>query len=111
MADSAIITRRSALVGAFSSLFIPPAALVLIQPALADQAPMTAGERAEFHMSEFAKAMDEMLPADAHQWNASIAGARGKMWSNRQVTYRVPDPEISQRLGREFLIDRSVEYR
>ncbi|RYG55315.1 hypothetical protein EON80_30820 [bacterium] len=30
MADSAIITRRSALVGAFSTLFMPPAAAALI---------------------------------------------------------------------------------
>lgn len=111
MAEPAIITRRTALVGAFSSLFIPPAAIALIQPALAGQAPMTAAERAEFHMAEFAKAMDEILPAEAHQWNASIAGARGKVWSSRQITYRLPDPESSQRVGKELLIDRMVEFR
>ena len=111
MADSAIITRRSALVGAFSSLFIPPAAIALIQPAIAHQQPMTAMERADFHMAEFAKAMDELTPKGAHAWNASLSGLKGKFHSHRSVTYRVPDPEIEQRLGRPFLIDRMVEFR
>ena len=111
MADFANITRRSALVGAFSSLFIPPAALALIQPALADQAPMSAMDRADFHMAEFAKAMDEMLPEKAHRWAASLSGGVGGFSSSRQVCFRIPDPDVSQRLGREFLIDRFAEFR
>lgn len=111
MADTAIITRRSALVGAFSSLFIPPAALALIQPAMAAQAPMTAMERADFHMEEFAKAMDEMMPKQAHRWAASLSGGTGGFAGSRQVCYRVPDPDVSRRLGREFLIDRFAEFR
>lgn len=109
MADSAIITRRSALVGALSSLFIPPAALALIEPAVAGQVPMTPMERADFHMAEFAKAMDEMLLPAAHRWGASLSGGQGGFQGSRQIFFRVPDPEVSRRLGREFLIDRPTE--
>lgn len=112
MANPAIITRRSALVGAFSSLLIPPAALALIQPALAEQEPMTAYERANFHMAEFGKAMDEMLPASAHYWSASLYGAPGTALSaSRHVTYKVPDPDLAARLGRDVLIERRAEFR
>lgn len=109
MADSAIITRRSALVGALSSLFIPPSAVALIQPALAGQKPMTAKERADFHLSEFAKAMDEVTPPEAHSWGMSAGGANGEFWERRYLSYRVPDPEIQTRHRRDVPIDRLVE--
>lgn len=106
-----VITRRSALVGALSSLFIPPAAIALIQPAIADQAPMTAMERADFHMAEFAKAMDEMLPVSAHSWGASLGGSRDDFWHKRFVQYRFTDPDASSRLGREVMVERLAEFR
>jgi hypothetical protein len=111
MADSAIITRRSALVGALSSLFLPPAALALIEPAVAGQVPMTAMERADFHMAEFAKAMDEMLSPKAHRWGASLSGGHGGFQGSRQIFFRVPDPDNSARMGKERLIERIAEFR
>jgi hypothetical protein len=91
----AILTRRTALVGAFSSLFIPPAALSLIQPALAGQEAMTAKERADFHFEEFCKAMDDVKPSDASGWR--ISGGRDgdePVWQRRDAVYRLPEPGL-----------------
>lgn len=57
MADSAIITRRSALVGAFSTVFVAPAALSLISDVAA--APMDPWEQARFHAFALRDAMQQ----------------------------------------------------
>lgn len=92
MADPAIITRRSALVGALSTLLIPSAAAVAIE-AQAIGKPMNAAERADFHFDEFCKAMDEVKPSDAHGWR--ISGGRDgndQAWHRRDAVYRLPEP-------------------
>lgn len=111
MANPAIITRRSALVGAFSSLFIPPAALALIQPALAGQEVMTPKQRADFHFAEFAKAMDEMTPLDANGWGMSAGSSDGNHWQRRFASYLVPLPDCPPlKGGRIGMIERHIEF-
>ncbi|KRA42051.1 hypothetical protein ASD80_10010 [Devosia sp. Root635] len=94
--------------GSLATLIIPPAMASSLMQEL-PQAPMTAKERADFHLAEFARAMDELKPADAHSWGATIGGdGTGRAWSKRHAIFRLPDPEIEQRLKRPFLIDRMV---
>lgn len=104
------MNRRSALVGTLASFIIPPAmasTLMRDMPAT----PMSAKDRADFHMAEFARAMEELMPADAHEWGVSAGAARGgQLWDRRHVTYRIPDPEILERTGDTLIIDRKV-YR
>lgn len=105
---SRILTRRTALVGSLATLFIPPAVASGLMREL-PQTPMTAKERADFHLAEYAAAMADLMPADAHSWGTSIGGnAAGSVCEKRFISYRVPDPEIERRLGTPFLIDRMV---
>lgn len=102
------MNRRSALVGTLASFIIPPALAVDLSREL-PKAPMTAKERADFHLAEYAVAMAELMPADAHSWGASMGGdAAGQVWDKRFMSYRVPDHEIEKRLGKPFMLDRMV---
>lgn len=68
------------------------------------QAPMSAKERAAFHLGEYARAMAEIMPADALSWGTTMGGdADGGAWAHRFVSYRVPDAEISKGQGPELI--------
>lgn len=82
MASSAIITRRSALVGALSSIFMPPAALALVQPAIADEEAMSPQERADFHLAEYKAAMAECDPMIVG-WDSHELGGKLVLTANR----------------------------
>lgn len=68
MADSAIITRRSALVGAFSTLLVAPSAAALISDL--PSAPMSPFDEVRFHAFAL---RDAMQKAGYGQWTANVS--------------------------------------
>lgn len=71
MTGALVIGRRSALIGAVSSLFIPPSIAATLPKDAGEK--MSAEERRDFHLAEYQRASQE-LDANIDRWSVSDTG-------------------------------------